>query len=153
MEYWAAYAESIRDIERLFKNEYIESAIISIHGPKLMRLINESIDVISKKGGKVSSWDKFINGTNSLFSLTRLALAPVIYLKQLTSASAYANDIGYRNWAKYSIKNIIEFRKLSNEIMENSVYLKDRYDKSIIRTIEAYNSKNNQLETKRMEWH
>jgi hypothetical protein len=150
MEYWAAYAESIRDIERLFKNEYIESAIISIHGPKLMRLINESIDVISKKGGKISSWDKFINGTNSVFSVTRLALAPVIYLKQLTSAFAYANDIGYRNWAKYSIKNIIEFRKLSNEIMENSVYLKDRYDKSIVRTIEAYNSTNSVFQTQKV---
>jgi hypothetical protein len=142
MEYWAAYAENLRDINKLFQNDDIRNAITSIHGEKLMRLINESISTISKRGGQVSEFDRFINGTNSLFSITRLALSPVIYLKQLTSAIAYANDIGYRNWAKYSVKNIIEFRKLSKEIMENSVYLKDRYDKSITRTLETYKEEN-----------
>ncbi len=142
MEYWAAYAENLRDINKLFQNDDIRSAITSIHGEKLMKLINESISTISKRGGQVSEFDRFINGTNSLFSITRLALSPVIYLKQLTSAIAYANDIGYRNWAKYSVKNIIEFRKLSKEIMENSVYLKDRYDKSITRTLETYKEEN-----------
>lgn len=142
MEYWAAYAENLRDINKLFKNDDIRNAITSIHGEKLMKLIDESISTISKKGGQVSALDRFVNGTNSLFSVTRLALSPVIYLKQLTSAFAYANDIGYRNWAKYSIKNIIEFRKLSKEIMENSVYLKDRYDKSITRTLETYKEEN-----------
>ena len=142
MEYWAAYAENLRDINKLFQNDDIRDAITSIHGPKLMKLIDESIDVISKKGGKVSEFDRIVNGTNSLFSITRLALSPVIYFKQLTSAFAYANDIGYRNWVKYSIKNIIEFRKLSKEIMENSIYLKDRYDKSITRTLETYKEEN-----------
>jgi hypothetical protein len=142
MEYWAAYAENLRDINKLFQNDDIRNAITSIHGEKLMKLINESISTISKRGGQVSEFDRFINGTNSLFSITRLALSPVIYLKQLTSAIAYANDIGYRNWAKYSVKNIIEFRKLSKEIMENSVYLKDRYDKSITRTLETYKEEN-----------
>ena len=150
MEYWAAYAENLRDINKLFGNEYIKGAIVSIHGKSLMNLINESISAISKKGGKVSGWDKFVNGTNSIFSVTRLALAPLIYLKQLTSAFTYANDIGYRNWAKYSVKNIIEFRKLSKEIMENSVYLKDRYDKSIIRTIEAYKDGNSIFNTQKV---
>ena len=142
MEYWAAYAENLRDINKLFQNDAIRDAITSIHGPKLMKLIDDSIAVISKKGGKVSEFDRIVNGTNSLFSVTRLALSPVIYLKQLTSAFAYANDIGYRNWVKYSIKNIIEFRKLSKEIMENSIYLKDRYDKSITRTLETYKEEN-----------
>lgn len=142
MEYWAAYAENLRDINKLFQNDDIRNAITSIHGEKLMKLINESISTISKRGGQVSEFDRFINGTNSLFSITRLALSPVIYLKQLTSAIAYANDIGYRNWAKYAIRNIIEFRKLSKEIMENSVYLKDRYDKSITRTLETYKEEN-----------
>ena len=142
MEYWAAYAENLRDINKLFTNDDIKDAITSIHGPKLMKLIDESIDVISKKGGKVSEFDRIVNGTNSLFSVSRLALSPIIYLKQLTSAFAYANDIGYRNWVKYSIKNIIEFRKLSKEIMENSIYLKDRYDKSITRTLETYKEEN-----------
>jgi hypothetical protein len=142
MEYWAAYAENLRDINKLFQNDDIRNAITSIHGEKLMKLINESISTISKRGGQVSEFDRFINSTNSLFSITRLALSPVIYLKQLTSAIAYANDIGYRNWAKYSVKNIIEFRKLSKEIMENSVYLKDRYDKSITRTLETYKEEN-----------
>ena len=142
MEYWAAYAENLRDINKLFQNDDIRNAITSIHGPKLMKLIDASIAVISKKGGKVSEFDRIVNGTNSLFSITRLALSPVIYLKQLTSAFAYANDIGYRNWVKYSIKNIIEFRKLSKEIMENSIYLKDRYDKSITRTLETYKEEN-----------
>ena len=38
---------------------------------------------------------------NNIFIVSRLALSPVITLKQLTSLFTYANDIGIRNWVLY----------------------------------------------------
>ena len=35
---------------------------------------------------------------NNVFIVSRLALSPVIALKQLTSMFTYANDIGVGNW-------------------------------------------------------
>ena len=138
MEYFAAYAETIRDINKLFTNEYIKSAITDIHGDSIMSLINESIQKIANKGGRSTGMDKFINGMNSVFITSRLALSPVIMIKQLTSLFTYANDIGYRNWVKYAAKNKMEQAKVWKEVRDNSVYLKDRKYDSILNTIETY---------------
>jgi len=139
MEYFAAYAENIRDIDKLFKNEYIQSAITDIHGNQVMNLITDSIKKIANKGRTEGGGDKFFNAANTVFITSRIALSPVIMIKQLTSLFTYANDIGYRNWVKYAAKNKMEQAKVWKEVRDNSVYLKDRKYDSILNTIEVYN--------------
>ena len=139
MEYFAAYAETIRDIDKLFKNEYITSAINDIHGKQVMGLITDSIKKIANKGRTEGGGDKFFNAMNTVFITSRIALSPVIMIKQLTSLFTYANDIGYRNWVKYAAKNKMEQVKVWKEVRDNSVYLKDRKYDSILNTIEVYN--------------
>jgi hypothetical protein len=139
MEYFAAYAETIRDIDKLFKNEYITSAINDIHGKQVMGLITDSIKKIANKGRTEGGGDKFFNAMNTVFITSRIALSPVIMIKQLTSLFTYANDIGYRNWVKYAAKNKLEQAKVWKEVRDNSVYLKDRKYDSILNTIEVYN--------------
>lgn len=138
MEYFAAYAESIRDINKLFTNKYIKSAITDIHGKATMSLITDSIQKIANKGTRNDLANSFVNSMNNIFIVSRLAFSPVIMLKQLTSMFTYANDIGYGNWIKYSAKNITELRKVYKEVRDNSVYMQDRKYDSIMKVLESY---------------
>ena len=52
MEYFAAYAENIRDINKLFTNQYIKSAITDIHGKEIMNMITDSIQKIANRGSQ-----------------------------------------------------------------------------------------------------
>ena len=138
MEYFAAYAETIRDIDKLFTNDYISSAITDIHGKKTMSLIKDSIQKIANKGTRNSLGDSLVNSMNTAFVLSRLALSPVIAVKQLTSIFTYANDIGITNWLLYGAKNLTEIKKNWKEIRDNSVYMEDRKYDSILKNIESY---------------
>ena len=138
MEHFAAYSETINDMHRFFENKNIKSAIESIHGERINELISKMIEKIAEDGGKRNFADKFVNGLNSTFVVSRLALSPVIMIKQLTSLFTYANDIGIKNWMKYSFKNTSEIAKIWKEVRDNSVYMQDRKNDSILNTIETY---------------
>ena len=138
MEYFAAYAEVIRDVNKLFTNEYISDAITSMHGKTTMNLINDSIKKIANRGVANTTADSLVNGMNTIFATSRIGLSPVIAVKQLTSVFTFANDIGIGNWVSYAGKSIPEISKTWKEIVENSIYLKDRYGEQILRNIESY---------------
>lgn len=139
MEYFAAYAEAIRDVNKLFTNEFIRDSIIKTHGQPTMNLINNMIGKIANKGTRTEMMASFINGLNNVFIISRLGLSPVIMIKQLTSTFTYANDIGVGNWLKYSAKSIPQLKDTWTEIRENSVYMQDRKYDGIMKAIESYN--------------
>jgi hypothetical protein len=138
MEYFAAYGETIRDMDKFFSNEYVKGAIKEIHGNEINVFIKDMITKVAQQGQHSGMKAKVINGMNNTFILSRLALSPVITIKQLTSLFTYANDIGPLNWLKYAPKNKTEQLKVWKEVTENSIYMKDRYSKSIMRAIETY---------------
>jgi hypothetical protein len=135
MEYFAAYAEAIRRMNRMFNNKYISSAIKRIHGKGTYQLIEDSITKIANQGSRNPLMSKFINAMNDVFIVSRLALSPLITVKQLTSIFTYGNDIGIQNWL-----NLVQMRKTYKEMAENSVYMQDRGRQPITRAIEAYAS-------------
>jgi len=138
MEYFAAMAEPLRDIDKLFTNENVKKAIISIHGKNTYGLIKSAIQKLANRGVRSHDMNKFINGMNNVFIYSRLGFNPTITIKQLTSMFTYANDIGFRNWVKYGFKNMPELKKLWKEVQSNSVYLQDRRYNGIMRNIESY---------------
>ena len=138
MEYFAAYAESIRDVNKIFTNPFIEEAIRRIHGNTTYDAIDNVFKSIAAKGPQRSKGDALLNKLNSYFITARIGLSPVIAIKQLTSMFTYANDIGIGNWVKYSMKNLPEIVKTWKEIRDNSVYMQDRRNDSILRQIETY---------------
>ena len=139
MEYFSAYARPLTNIYKLFNNKYIKDSITSIHGDWVMKMINDSLEVIAKRGkGKLSTSEKILNGFNSAFVVSRIVLSPVIMIKQLTSVFTYANDIGIRNWSKYSVKNLPQARKTWKEIRDNSVYMQDRSYDSVAKVLTSY---------------
>ena len=138
MEYFAAYGEVVRDLDKFFSNKYIKSSIEDIHGKEIYSFIKDMIQKIASRGQQSGIKAKVINGMNNAFIISRLALSPVITIKQLTSTFTYANDIGFRNWLKYAAKNKLQQMKVWKEVTENSVYMKDRNNQSIMTAIETY---------------
>jgi hypothetical protein len=142
MEYFSAYARPLTNIYKLFNNKYIKDSITSIHGDWVMKMIIGSLEVIAKRGkGELSSADKWLNRFNNYFVVSRIAISPVIMIKQLTSVFTYANDMGIRKWSLYSVKNLPEARKTWKEIRDNSVYMQDRSYDSISKVLTTYAEK------------
>ena len=141
MEYFAAYGETIRDINKMFSNPAIKNAISTIHGDYVNKLIDNMITKIANKGVRGDTESDIINTFNNFFLVSRIGLNPTITIKQLTSMITYANDIGIANWLKHGLTNIPKIRKTMKEISENSTYMTDRNRISINRIIEAYSDK------------
>lgn len=141
MEYFAAYAEHVRNVDKIFQNEYIKSAIADIYGEEINTYIKAMLEKFATRGvSKATSLSgSFVNTMNTMFLVSRLGLNPSIAIKQLTSIPTYSADIGFRNWLKYSFKNKTQMLKLWKEMSENSIYLQDRGAKKITKTLEAYN--------------
>tara|TARA_R110000824_G_scaffold142187_3_gene309194 strand:- start:433 stop:3399 length:2967 start_codon:yes stop_codon:yes gene_type:complete len=140
MEYFAALAVPIRDINKVFTDPLIVNTIENEFGKEVLNLINASIQKIANKGIRQQRESSIINVMNNTFLLARLGLNPTLILKQMTSFVTYANDIGYINWilnAPSIPKGIAAYK----EIMANSVVLKDRYNKPITESIETYAEK------------
>jgi len=138
MEYFAAYSSAIRDINKLFTNQYIKDAIRNIHGQRINSLIDDAIKKIASRGREKSYYTPLLDGLNTAFLISRLGISPVIMIKQLTSLFTYANDIGIANWLKYAAKNKSQQLQVFKEIRDNSVYMQDRNNNSILRQIENY---------------
>ena len=142
MEYFDAYAENIQTISRLFTNKDAKIIIESIHGEKFYKLIDNMINKIATAGKSKSNMfaAQTFNFFNNVFQISRLMLSPAIAIKQLTSIPTFAlePEVGPVNWFKYAAKNKSQQLKVYNEVINNSVYLKDRADKSILRSIETY---------------
>lgn len=118
MEYFAAYAEAIRDVDGIFKNSYIKDAIRQINGNQTYNIVDDTIKVIANRGRQRGQIDFIMNGIMSAYVLGKIAINPLITVKQLTSLFVYANDIGYRNWIKYGTISIPQFRQTVKEIRE-----------------------------------
>ena len=138
MNYFAAYSENLNDVANIFGNQNIKDAIVNNYGKGPMKSIDTMIDTLSKRGVAKEYGMDWINNVTSAFVIGRLAINPTIFIKQLTSAPAYAVRIGFRNWMKYGTMGIPDMKANWKEITDNSIYIQDRYGESILRTLETY---------------
>ena len=138
MEFFAAYAESVRDIHKIFTNPIIKDAIVSDYGESIYNIIIKRIEIVASQGVKSDTDTKLIDYFNNVFVTTRVAVSPVIFVKQMTSAISYTADIGLVNYTKHAAKNMGEMKKIFNEIKDNSVYMQDRGATDISRVLASY---------------
>jgi len=135
MEYFAAYGEVVRDVNKFFVDPLVKTAIRELHGQDVNMFIEDSIKKIANKGSQLGVKQvKWLNAINTTFLLSRLGANFTLVAKQLTSIPTFGNDIGYGNWIKYGSKAVIGAfsRKkgvsgVYREMMDNSVVLQDRY--------------------------
>jgi hypothetical protein len=138
MEYFAAYAVPVRNINKIFTSPAIKETIQDKYGKDVWTYINNAIEKIANKGVQNQGETKVINLFNNTFLLSRLGLNPTLTLKQLTSFVTYGNEIGYGNWLKNSAISLANIKTNFREVMDNSVILQDRYGKPITRAVENY---------------
>jgi len=138
MNWFAAYAPSLNRINKLFRNPNISEAIESQYPDGFYNMILNQIETLNTKGISSTRSEQWLNIATTYFVVGRLGVNPTIFLKQLVSFPTYANDIGYRNWSKNAALSIGEIRTLIKEIMNNSVYIQDRYGKAIIKNLENF---------------
>lgn len=160
MEYFRSYAENMRDVSRIFsqKDGLVKKAITATTN-------KDTYDVLfSQDASKPGMLAKIMNrGFNMRgsenqvmdtmtrnFVVSRLGLNPTIFLKQMTSALAFADYIGYRNWTKYGLKELTNgvagFNSTWKELYDNSVELQNRYDtKDFTKVLESYSKEDQDI--------
>jgi hypothetical protein len=140
MNHFAAFGEVVNDINKLFTNPTISKVIEANYGRPVNNYIRDIIQKLANRGIKKGDNFKLFEAWQSRFVIGALAINPTVYLKQLTSFITYGNEIGYGNWIKYSgsVANVPEFLKIKKEILENSIYLQDRYSSDFKTTLETY---------------
>ena len=157
MEYFRAYAETMRDISKIYRNNLVKDSIVATTSEDTYNVIfNQSIKnpgmiakILNRDLSKSGSEGKLFNTMTRNFVVSRLGLNPTIFLKQMTSALAFADYIGYANWTGYAAKNLFtgtkdvitfkNFNKTWKEMYNNSPELQDRYDQGdFSRVLETY---------------
>jgi hypothetical protein len=129
MEHFAAYAENINEISKVFFNKDIVDTIVSIHGQDVYDTIRKQLMATAQRGANQSDKTvELVNRANNIFIVQKLGAGLTVYLKQLTSIGTYGNFIGYGNWIKTATTmGPKEFIKAAKEISDESVYIKYRY--------------------------
>ena len=140
MNWFAAMAEPINDLSKMFNNVSVKRAITDAYGKDGMTNINNLIEKIANRGVKSETGLDWINSMTSSFVIGKLAINPTIFIKQLTSFPAYASspEVGFRKWAATATMNAPKLISTWKEIQSNSVYVQDRYGERILNTIETY---------------
>ena len=142
MNWFAAYAETLNRVNKLFTNPDIANILRIKYPEGVYESLMGIIQKVSNKGLKnVDGLDAIFNKATSWFVVGRLGVNPTIFLKQLVSFPTYINEIGMANWSKYAALSVGEINKTAKEIMDNSIYLQDRYSRKFIKSIENYKNR------------
>ena len=141
MNWMAAHAPTLRDMDKIFSSPAIRDAISNLDGKNLNELIKIQLERIAARGINPAKGEKFVKFANDLFVTTRLGgYKPSIMLKQLTSFLTYGNEIGYVTYTKYSAMSTGEFKSTWKEVMDNSVYVRDRVSSDFKRLVANYSN-------------
>jgi hypothetical protein len=130
MEYFRAYAETIRDIDKMFKNKAVRESIKRTAGEDVLKLIDNNIKLVGTRGMSAGEGMKqtMLDNISARFAKAVLMANPSQFVKQATSMFAFANRIGFENWAKYTAKAAPDMKNLWNEFIENAPRIQKRYN-------------------------
>lgn len=149
MNFFASYAETIRDIKKMLNNSVIRKAIETRAGKDIYRILTIMTKRLESDGfGKGREPDLLDVGFRN-FVYAKLGLNPKIMLAQASSFVGFIPFVGYGTYSKYARAAFSDLYKGKNstayqtwkEMMENSAYLKVRFeDSNIIDIMATYTS-------------
>ena len=160
MEYFRSYAENMRDISKIFsrKDGLVKKAITATTSESTYDVLFKQdasspgmLAKIMNRGFNMKGREnEVLDIMTRNFVVSRLGLNPTVFLKQMTSALAFADYIGYRNWTKYGLKEITNgvaaWNTTWKELYKNSVELQNRYDtKDFTKVLESYSKQDQDI--------
>ena len=146
MEFFRSYAENMRDIIKMVRTPEVRTAIETVSGKDVYNILSTMLERVMTRQMSQENEASLIGFMSSGFVTAKLGLNPTIYLKQATSALAFAGYIGYGNWFKYAalagLESVKNWRSQWGELYANSPVLQDRYEfANIARVLENYTDK------------
>jgi hypothetical protein len=144
MEYFRAYGETIRDVDRIFKNEAVQASIKKVAGEDVLALIQNYIKIVGTNGMSVGTPmnQSLLDSIDSRLGISYMAGALNQLIKQLTSAFLFAPRIGINNWLMYTAKAAPQLGGVWNEFIDNAPRIVKRYNpKEMAKILGGYDSK------------
>jgi hypothetical protein len=144
MEYFRAYGATIRDVDRMFKNEAVKASIKKVAGEDVLKLIQDYIKIVGTNGMSVGTPMKqsLLDSVDSRLGISYMAGALNQLIKQLTSAFLFAPRIGINNWLMYTAKAAPQLGGVWNEFIDNAPRIVKRYNpKEMAKILGGYDSK------------
>ena len=124
--HYVAWAKSIERLRAVFGNVDVQRNINDYIGEGVNEIIQTRIDWMADGGNRNATHLHLLNKIRSAFTLQALSYNPSIGWKQLSSAPAYINDMGFKNYAKYQKMFFSDFKKNLKEMWETD-YVQTRF--------------------------
>lgn len=129
--HYISHAQLAKDLFATFRNNDVRAAIKQRKGDDFLASLDSLVDdIISGRIKRTSQFDGALNKVRANFTKASLAIKPAIMIKQLTSAPAFIEEIGFtaysKAFAKFSRNPIQHMRT----VLETD-YIRNRLDGSM----------------------
>jgi len=129
MEYFIAYAEKVKFINKVFSgdNNAVMRRIAETTSQPVHDTIRRDIEYFTNKGVMVSqTGEAALVGLMRNFSFAQLGLKPQIGLKQMASFAAFSENVKMADFLKGIVQYLANPRKANKWLNENSSFFKNR---------------------------
>lgn len=135
--HYISHAQLTKDLQSAFKfDKDVSNAIKQVHGDEFYSSLIKKVDGIIEGGTKAKNIvERSMNTVRANLTKASLGLKPAILIKQLTSAPAFIEEIGFTDYAKASAtmaRNPLKWMKL----VYGTDYVKNRTNTSIYADIQ-----------------
>ncbi len=134
-QHYISWAKPVKMLRSVFGSKEVKANVEAYAGQDLLTGINEKIEWFADGGNRKASHYRALDKMRTTFTYASLAYNWGVGVKQLTSLPAYAWDMGYKDFAKYSAefaKNPGENMKFIWELEYTQTRFKEGYERDVI---------------------
>jgi hypothetical protein len=126
MEHFIAWSEKVRELNTVFKNPQVRTAINLHHSKNMLGVIDKFINDFTRGGIETSNRLNWLDKIRGNFTRSVLAVKPTMTIKQLTSVMAYMEVMPVTDF----VKGVADFWSAPLEkvrfLKKNSVWFAER---------------------------
>ena len=132
--HYVSWAKTIKRLRGVFQNTDVQRNITDYVGKGVNKIIQDRINWQADGGNRNATQWGVVNRLRSGVTLSALSWNPGIGYKQLSSAPAYINEMGFNNFAKYQALFFKDLRKNIKE-MWSTDYVQTRFKEGYDREV------------------
>ena len=130
MEHFKAFSEKLMAVNGVFENKQVREAIEDTYGKGFLVLLDGVRSNIATNGstGTNTGFDNFARSIRANLAKGMVGGKPLAVLKQLTSAAAYSEQMGSKEYVAGLIEFLAHPKKHAEELKAMSLFLQNRAD-------------------------